>query len=116
MPLYLLATPLDEALHDEAEGVIALLRSPSPRAAKVAAVEALLIRLVGVGLDYHFHGPARRFRLSPLLMKVIDVAAATTLRALKTAARRVLRGLTDGQLVEVADELEERLYAVHVEE
>ena len=79
-------------------------------------VDALIYRLVQVGIDEHFHRPARMFDLNPLLVRVIDVAAATTLRALKTATRRVLKSLSDAELRTVADEIEDRLYEVEVVE
>lgn len=116
MPRTLLGTPLSNDLAAEAERVTALLRSDAPRREKIAEVDDLVIRLVQVGIDAHFHGPARLFGLSTLLVKIIDVAAATTLRALKTATRRVLKGLSDEQLVALADEIEDRLYQIEVAE
>ena len=116
MPTTVVGTPISDALAAEAEAVTALLRSDAPRAEKVEAADALIIEFVRVGIDYHFHGPARRFGLHGLLVRVIDVAAATTLKALKTATRRVLKGLSDEQLTGIADEIEERLYPVEVVE
>lgn len=112
---HLLGTPLSPALAAEAERVVALLRSDAPRDEKIDAADDIVVQLVEVGIDYHFHGPARRFGLNVWLVKIIDVAAATTLRALKTATRRVLKGLTDEQLAGIADEIEERIFAVEVE-
>lgn len=112
MPVHLLGTPLSDALAAEAEAVATLLRSAAPRDEKIEAADDLIFRFVQTGIDYHFHGPARRFGLSPLLVKIIDVAAATTLKALKTATRRVLKGLSDPQLVSIADEIDERLFEV----
>ncbi len=116
MTHHLLGTPLSDDLAAEAERVVALLRSDAPRAEKVGAVDALVYAFVRVGIDVHFYAPARLFSLSPLVTKVIDVAAGATLRALKSAARRVLKGLSDAQLREVADEIEDRLYQVEVTE
>lgn len=116
MPRHLLGTPISDDLAAEAEQVAALLRSDAPRDEKVDRVDDLIFRLVQTGIDVHFHGPARLFGLNSLLVKVIDVAAATALRALKTATRRVLKHLSDEQLREVADELEDRLYAFEEEE
>ncbi len=110
--LHVLGTPLSDAVAAEAERVADLLRSDAPRAAKVEAADALIIGFVRAGIDYHFHGPARRFGLNPVLMKVIDVAAGTTLRALQVATRRVLRGLSDAQLAGIAEEIEERVFLV----
>lgn len=112
MATFLLGTPLSPALAAEAERVITLLRSDAPRAEKIEAADAVIFRLSEAGLDYHFHGPARRLGISSWLVKVIDVAAATTLRALKSATRRVLKGLSDEQLAGIADELEERVLQV----
>ena len=110
----MVGTPISDALAAEAEAVALLLRSDAPRTEKIARLDALVFGLVETGVDVHFHGPARILGLSSLLTKVIDVAAATTLRALRAAARRVLRGLSDDQLTRVADEIEDRLY--HVED
>lgn len=116
MTRHLLGTPISDDLAAEAEHVAALLRSDAPRDEKVDRVDDLIFRFVQTGIDVHFHGPARLFGLSPLLVKVIDLAAATTLRALKTATRRVLKSLSDEQLRGVADELEDRLFQVEVAE
>lgn len=116
MTKHLVGTPISEPLYAEAEAVIALLRSDAPRDEKIEAADNLIIRFVETGIDYHFHGPASRFGLNLFLVKVIDVAAATTLKALKTATRRVLRNLTDEQLAGVAEEIEERVYPVEVVE
>jgi hypothetical protein len=116
MTRHLLGTPLSDALAAEAEDVAALLRSDAPRDEKIDRVDDLIIRFVQTGIDAHFHGPARLFGLNILLIKVIDIAAATTLRALKTATRRVLKSLSDEQLTGVADELEDRLYHIEVDE
>ena len=112
MSAYVLGTPLSEATAAEAERVAGLLRSGAPRAEKVEAADGLIIGFVRAGIDYHFHGPARRFGLNAVLMKVIDVAAGTTLKALEIATRRVLRGLSDEQLAGIADEIEERVFVV----
>ena len=112
MARYLLGTHLPDDLAAEAERVAALLRSDAPRAEKVDRLDALVYRFVQVGIEEHFHRPARLFDLSPFLVKVIDVAAATTLRALRSATRRVLRSATDAELREAADEIEARLYQI----
>jgi hypothetical protein len=112
MAHYLLGTPLPDDLARDAEHVAALLRSDVPRDEKVDRLEDLIYRFVQVGIDEHFHRPARMFNLSPLLVKVIDVATATTLRVLQSAVRRVLRNLTDAELHEAADEIERRLYQI----
>lgn len=112
----LIGTPISDDLAAEAERVTALLRSDAPRSEKIEEVDDLIIQLVQVGIDVHFHGPAQLFGLSTFLVKVIDVAAATTLRALKTATRRVLKGLSDEQLVALADEVEGRLYQFELTE
>lgn len=112
----LIGTPISEDLAAEAERVTALLRSDAPRGRKIEEVDDLIIRFVEAGIDVHFHGPARAFGLSTWFVKIIDVAAATTLRALKTATRRVLKGLSDEQLTGLADEIEGRLYQFEVEE
>ncbi len=114
MPHTIVGTPISDALAAEAERVVALLRGEAPRAEKIDRVDALVFRFVEAGIDVHFHGPARMFSLSPLLVKMIDVAAATTLRALRTATRHVLKGLSDDQLAGLADEIEDRLYQVEV--
>ncbi len=116
MTQHLLGTPLPDDLAAEAERVVAFLRTDAARQAKIEAVDELVYALVRVGIEVHFHVPARLFSLNALLVKVIDVAAATTLRALKSAARRILKSLTDDQLREVADEIEDRLYQVEVVE
>ena len=116
MPRTLLGTPLSDDLAAEAERVTALLRSDAPRAEKTEEVDDLIIRLVQAGIDAHFHAPARLFGLSTFLVKIIDVAAATTLGALKAATRRVLKGLSDEQLVAVADEIEDRLYQIETDD
>lgn len=112
MDAHVVGTPISDALAAEAEAVAALLRSDAPREEKVEAADALIVGFVEAGIDYHFHGPALRFGLHPLLLRLIDVAARTTLTALKTAVRGVLKGLSDEQLVGVADEIEERVYPV----
>ncbi len=114
MTSHIIGTPIPEELYEEAQLVIALLRSEAPRSEKIDAADDLVFQFVEVGIDYHFHGPARRFGLSNFLVKLIDVAALTTLRALKSATRRVLRGLSDEQLYEVAEEIELRLYPVEI--
>lgn len=114
MTRYLIATHISEALAAEAEDVATLLRSDASVDLKVNRVDELIHRFVQVGIDEHFHGPARSFNLNPVLRKVIDVAAATTLRALRTAARHVLKNLSDEQLRGVADEIEARLYQFDV--
>ncbi len=113
MTRHLLGTPLPDDLAAEADDVAALLRSDAPRSDKIERVDALIFRFVQTGIDAHFHGPARLFGLNALLVKVIDVAASTTMRALKAATRRVLKSLSDEQLREIADEIEDRLY--HIE-
>jgi hypothetical protein len=112
MTRYLLGTRLPDDLAHEAERVAALLRSNAPRDEKVDRLHVLIYRFVQAGIEEHFHRPARLFDLSPLLVKAIDVATATTLRVLQSAARRVLRTLTDAELREAADEIEGRLYQV----
>ena len=112
----LVGTPISDDLAAEAERVTALLRSDAPRDQKIEEVDDLIIRFVEAGIDVHFHGPARAFGLSVWFVKIIDVAAATTLRALKTATRRVLKGLSDEQLVGLADEIEDRLYQFEIAE
>lgn len=112
MTRHLLATPISDDLAHEAEAVAVLLRSDAPRTEKIDRVDALIFRFVQTGIDVHFHGPARLFKLNALLIKVIDLAAATTLRALKTATRRVLKSLSDEQLRDVADEIEDRLVEI----
>lgn len=114
MTHHLIGTRLSDDLAHEAEEVAALLRSNASIDLKVDRVDDLIIRFVQTGIDQHFHEPARMFDLNPLLVKVIDVAAATTLRALRTATRRVLKSLSDEQLRGVADEIEDRLYHVEV--
>lgn len=116
MTAHVLGTPISEELYEHAERVIELLRSDAPRAEKIEAADELVYRFVESGIDYHFHAPARRFGLKTFLIRLIDVAAATTLRALKSATRHILKGLTDEQLMGVADEIEERIYPVEVEE
>lgn len=116
MTRHLLGTPISDDLANEAEQVAALLRSDAPRDEKVDRVDDLIFRFVETGIDVHFHGPARMFGLNMLLVKVIDLAAATTLRALKTATRRVLKSLSDEQLSGVADEIEDRLFEVEIVE
>jgi hypothetical protein len=113
---HVVGTPITEELNAQAEAVIELLRSDASRSEKIEAADELIFQFVETGIDYHFHEPARRFGLNTFLVKMIDVAAMTTLRALKTATRRVLKGLNDEQLTGVADELEERLYPVEVVE
>lgn len=113
---YVVGTPISDALHAEAETTIALLRSDAPRPDKVKAADHLIYGFVEAGIAYHFHGPAQLFGLSKLLVKVIDVASATTLRALQSATRRVLKNLSDEQLVQVADEIEARLYPIQLVE
>lgn len=112
----LVGTPISDDLAAEAERVTDLLRSDAPRDRKIEEVDELIVRFVEAGIDAHFHGPARTFGLSVWFVKIIDVAAATTLRALKTAARRVLKGLSDEQLTALADEIEGRLYQFEGEE
>lgn len=112
----LVGTPISDALAAEAERVMGLLRSDAARDEKIDAVDALVFQFVEAGIDALFHGPARVFGLSPLVVKIIDVAAATTLRALRTAARRVLKGLSDDQVMALADEIDDRLYRVEVRE
>jgi urease beta subunit len=114
MTHHLLGTRISDDLAREADEVAALLRSNASTDLKVDRVDELIYRFVQVGIDQHFHEPARMFDLNPLLVKVIDVAAATTLRALRTATRRVLKNLSDEQLREVADEIEDRLYQFEV--
>ena len=114
MTHHLLGTPISDDLATEADEVAALLRSDAPRAEKIDRVDELIFRFVQTGIDAHFHGPARLFGLNALLIKVIDLAAATTLRALKTATRRVLKSLSDEQLRDVADELEDRLFEIEI--
>lgn len=114
MTRYLIGTRISEDLAHEAEEVAALLRSDASRDLKAERVGALVHQFVQVGIDEHFHGPARLFDLNPLLLKVIDVAAATTLRALRTATRQVLKSVTDEQLRGVADEIDVRLYQFEV--
>jgi hypothetical protein len=114
MTRYLIGTRISDDLAAEAEDVAALLRSDASVDLKVNRVDGLIHRFVQTGIDEHFHGPARLFDLSPLLVRVIDVAAATTLRALRTATRRVLKNLSDAQLRGVADEIEARLYQFEV--
>ena len=116
MTLHLIGTPISDDLANEAAEVAVLLRSDAPRAEKIDRVDNLIFRFVQTGIDVHFHGPARLFELNVLLIKVIDLAAATTLRALKTATRRVLKSLSDEQLRSVADELEDRLFEIEVDE
>lgn len=116
MTSHILGTPISDALAADAEAVAALLRSEAPRNEKIDRVDELIYRFVQTGIDVHFHGPARLFGLNALLIKVIDIAAATTLRALKTATRRVLKSLSDEQLYGVADELEARLFEIEVAE
>ena len=112
----IVGTPIPDPLAAEAEAVQVLLRSDAPRAEKAERLDDLVFRFVETGIDVHFHGPARLLGLSPLMVKIIDVAAAATLRALKTATRRVLRGLSDEQLARLADELDDRLYQVEEED
>ena len=112
MPHTIVGTPISDALAAEAEHVALLLRSDAPRTEKIDRIDALVFQLVEAGIGVHFHGPARLLGLSTLMTKVIDVAAATTLRALRTAARRVLKGLSDDQLAALADEIDARLYVV----
>jgi hypothetical protein len=109
---HVLGTPISEELFADAQTVIALLRSDAPRKEKVEAADRLIYRFVHTGIDYHFHEPARKFGLHTFMIKVIDVAAATTLRALKGATRHVLKGLSDEQLAGVADEIEDRIFPV----
>lgn len=116
MLAHVLGTPISEEQFAEAERVMALLRSDAPRDEKIEAADELIVSFVASGIDYHFHEPARKFGLSNFLVRMIDLAGSTTLRALKSAARRVLKGLTDEQLAEVADELEERIYPVQLVE
>lgn len=111
---HVLGTPISEELYQDAQGVVALLRSDAPRKEKIDAADKLIYRFVDAGIDYHFHEPARKFGLHTFMVKVIDVAAATTLRALKGATRHVLKGLNEEQLAGVADEIEDRMYPVEV--
>lgn len=111
MTVHLVGTPLSPDLYAEVESTVALLRSEAPVRVKADAADELIFRIVEAGLDYHFRDPALRFGLSPLLVRVVDVAAGTTLRALKAAARRVLRGLEAEHFAAIADALEERIYA-----
>jgi len=113
---HVLGTPITEELFKRAEEVIALLRSDASRAEKIEAADQLVYQFVKSGIDYHFQQPAHRLGLKSFLVKVIDVASATTLRALKGATRHVLKGLDDAQLLEVADEIEDRIYPVELVE
>jgi len=116
MLAHVLGTPISEEQFEESERVILLLRSDAPRDEKIEAADDLIVSFVASGIDYHFHEPARKFGLSNFLVRMIDLAGNTTLRALKTAAKRVLKGLSDEQLAEVADEIEERIYPVEIVE
>lgn len=103
----LLATPLPPALAAEAREVVDDLRSGSPDAGRASA---LVVAVSEESLRYHFRGPIDALGVGLLTRKSLEVALDLALRGIRTSIHKVIGGLDEARLRQVADLLEERLY------
>ena len=110
MTRLLLTTPLPPDLGTEARAVVDLLRSDAPRRERADRATALILAASEESLRYHFRGPLEALGVGGLTRKSLDVALDLALRGIRSSIKSVVGGFDDGQLRQVADLLEERLY------
>lgn len=106
----MIATPLPDALADEARAVVDALRTEGPRRERADRAAGLILAVGAESLRYHFREPLVRLGVGPVARKTVDVALDLVLKGLRTPVRSVVGGMDEAQLAAVADELETRLY------
>lgn len=105
-----LGTPLPDAVAAEARAVIEHLRGEAPPEEKADRAFRLIYAVGEEALRYHFVQPLARLGVGHLTRGVVEVALNVALKSLRPPLRRVLNGMDAGQLRDVADEIEHRLY------
>jgi hypothetical protein len=108
-PLFL-GTPLPEPLGVESRAVVTFLRGDAPAEEKAERAFRFIYAVGEEALAYHFVRPLERLHVGAVTRGVVDVALRVALTGLRGPVHRVLRGMDDAQLREVADEIEHRLY------
>lgn len=110
MRRWFLGTPLPDDLAAEGQAVIAYLRDDAPARNKADRAFAFIYAVGERALMYHFQEPLERLGVNLVLHRTVDVALHMALKGLRPPMRRVLQGMSDDQLLRVADEIEHRLY------
>ncbi|NNF57799.1 MAG: hypothetical protein HKN04_06115 [Rhodothermaceae bacterium] len=110
MAHWFLGTPLPEALSTEGPAVVAYLRADASTREKADRAFAFIYAVGEHSLTYHFQEPLEQLGVSVVLRRTVGVALGVALKGLRGPMRRVLQGMSEEQMLGVADELEFRLY------
>ena len=104
-----LAFPVPPELRGRAEAVIEKVRSDSTPKAHADELTELIVELTHAGLHSYFLAPLERIEIGALSLGTAKVGVAAAGKSLPTLVRRVLARMTDEQLREIAEILDEML-------
>lgn len=110
MRRWLLGTPLPDDLAAEGRATADVLRTDAPRSERAGRAFDFVFAVGEHALAYHFRQPLARLGVGAVTRKTVGVALDLALSGLRRPLRLVFDSFDDGQLHQVADEIEHRLY------
>lgn len=96
-------------LQRRCEDVIAAVRAADDRREHLAELTEVVVAMTDTGLDFYFLHPLERVGAGRMARGTAQVGVAAARRGLPTVVRRVLASLSDDQLLELADFIDEIL-------
>ena len=104
-----MAFPIPPDLQKRAEAVIEAIREdPTPRAWADDLAE-VIVELTNTGLDSYFLAPLERIEVGSFAFGTARVGVAAAGKSLPTIVRRVVGGMTDDQLKELVEVMDEMM-------
>lgn len=104
-----LAFPVPPELRKRAEAIIEKVREDSTPKAHLGELIEVIVELTHTGLHSYFLAPLERIEVGALSLGVAKVGVSAAGKSLPTLVRRVLARMTDEQLREVVEVLDEMM-------
>lgn len=105
-----MVAPVKKEHSDLAQELITKIRNGQSPTQYVGALTDLVIDLTEAGLQFYFIEPLERIDVSSLTMKVASMGLNSTHKGMKMVIKKVLKKLSDEQVVKLSEFLEEILF------
>ena len=104
-----MVAPVKQTHSEQAYALIAKIRNNESATQHIAELTELVIDLTDAGLKFYFIEPLERIEVSSMTMKVAKMGLSSTHKGMKMVITKVLKKLSNEQVLRLSDFLEEIL-------